>query len=99
MSIAGENIGENTGTAFACGNMQEEQRRFRNPDIGWDPKNPEVPYIGGNPEALHVSCNILVNDAFVDITRMTSLKVLAIRSCGLNASNLLEGTSVKMLSL
>ncbi|XP_056162177.1 receptor-like protein 13 [Syzygium oleosum] len=41
--------------------------------------------------ALHVSDNNLVNDALVDIARITSLKALDISYCGLNASKLLEG--------
>ncbi|XP_030439814.2 receptor-like protein 15 [Syzygium oleosum] len=46
---------------------------------------------GMNLEALDLSDNKLVNDALVDIARITSLKALSIYYCGLNASKLLEG--------
>ncbi|XP_056162239.1 receptor-like protein 9a [Syzygium oleosum] len=53
---------------------------------------------GVNLETLDLSSNDLVNDAPADIARITSLKTLDISDCGLNASKLLEGTSLKMLS-
>ncbi|KAI6679279.1 hypothetical protein NL676_033160, partial [Syzygium grande] len=45
---------------------------------------------GVNLEALDLSSNNLVNDALVDIARITSLKALDISDCGLNALKLLE---------
>ncbi|XP_056162572.1 receptor like protein 21-like [Syzygium oleosum] len=53
---------------------------------------------GVNLEALELSANNLVNDSLADIARITSLKALHLSSCRLNASKLLEGTSLKMLS-
>ncbi|XP_030441448.2 receptor like protein 21-like [Syzygium oleosum] len=53
---------------------------------------------GMNLELLDLFGNNLINDAFEDITRITSLKVLDVSFCGLNAAKLLEGTYVKMLS-
>ncbi|KAK3423165.1 hypothetical protein EUGRSUZ_F00077 [Eucalyptus grandis] len=53
---------------------------------------------GVNLEVLDLSLNKLVNDALMDITRITSLKALDISFCELNASKLLKGTSVAMLS-
>ncbi|KAI6705244.1 hypothetical protein NL676_008206, partial [Syzygium grande] len=43
-----------------------------------------------NLEVLDLSSNNLVNDALTNIARITSLKALVIRSCGLNASKFLE---------
>ncbi|XP_056175055.1 receptor-like protein 13 [Syzygium oleosum] len=47
--------------------------------------------IGPNLEVLDLLGNNLVNDALVDITRITSLKALVIGFRGLSASKLLEG--------
>lgn len=53
---------------------------------------------GVNFEVLDISSNNLVNNDLADIARITSLKALTIRDCGLNASELLEGTYEEMLS-
>ena len=49
-----------------------------------------------NLEVLDLTGNELVNDSLMDIMMITSLKALVIRYCGLNASKLLEGTSLKI---